>query len=89
MESLPDIHRYPLEVPQSCPLMVSQPRKGKNKLECPFKRATGLQKNTSSALESYFKSNNKSKLSSQHCPQRELLFLWHFDSSSRFSFIFP
>lgn len=44
MESLPDIHRYPLEVPQSCPLMVSPPRKGKNKLECPFKRATGLQK---------------------------------------------
>lgn len=44
MDSLPDIHRYPLEVPQSCPLMISQPRKGKNKLECPFKRATGLQK---------------------------------------------
>lgn len=43
MESLPDIHRHPLEVPQSCPPIVSQPRKGKNRLECPFKRAMGLQ----------------------------------------------
>lgn len=75
MGSLPDVHRYRIEVPPKLPTDSLTTPQRKEQTRMSIQTCNGSEKKIPpSALDSYFKSNNKSKLSSQHGPKESYSF---------------